>query len=39
MFKEYFNLTVKETIKTWSMMESIISILGLIGVFILNYFI
>jgi len=39
MFKEYFNLTVKETIKTWSVMETIISIVGLIGVFIINYFI
>ncbi|MCX6211835.1 MAG: gluconate:H+ symporter [Bacteroidetes bacterium] len=39
MFKEYFNLTVKETIKTWSIMESLVSVLGLIGVFILNYFI
>lgn len=39
MFKEYFNLSIKETIKTWSVMESIISIVGLGGVFILNYFI
>jgi Gnt-I system high-affinity gluconate transporter len=39
MFKEYFNLTVKQTIKTWSTMETIVSVVGLIGVFILNYFI
>lgn len=38
MFKEYFNLTVKETIKTWSIMETIVSVIGLIGVFIINYF-
>lgn len=38
MFKEYFNLTVKETIKTWSVMETIVSVAGLIGVFIINYF-
>ncbi|MCX6206568.1 MAG: gluconate:H+ symporter [Bacteroidetes bacterium] len=38
MFKEYFNLTVKETIKTWSVMETIVSVVGLIGVFILNSF-
>lgn len=38
MFKEYFNLTVKETIKTWSIMETIVSVVGLIGVFIINYF-
>ncbi|GAC1527813.1 MAG: gluconate:H+ symporter [Sediminibacterium sp.] len=38
MFKEYFNLSVKETIKTWSLMETIVSVTGLIGVFIINYF-
>jgi Gnt-I system high-affinity gluconate transporter len=38
MFKEYFNLTVKETIKTWSVMETIVSVVGLIGVFIINSF-
>ena len=38
MFKEYFNLTVKETIKTWSIMETIVSVVGLIGVFIINSF-
>ena len=36
MFKEYFNLTLKETFSTWTMMESIVSILGLIGVLALN---
>jgi len=39
MFKEYFNLTVKETLKTWSVMETIVSVVGLIGVFIINSFI
>ena len=38
MFKEYFNLTVKETLKTWSIMETIVSVVGLIGVFIINSF-
>jgi Gnt-I system high-affinity gluconate transporter len=38
MFKEYFNLTVKETIKTWSVMETIVSVVGLIGIFIINSF-
>lgn len=38
LFKEYFNLTIKETIKTWSIMESIISIVGLLMV-LLIYFI
>lgn len=39
MFKEYFNLSLKETFKTWTVMESLISVLGLAGVLILNYFI
>ena len=36
MFKEYFNLSIKDTIKSWSVMESIVSVVGLIGVLILN---
>lgn len=39
MFKEYFNLTLKQTFSTWTVMESIVSILGLVGVLILNRFI
>jgi gluconate transporter len=39
MFKEYFGLTIKETILSWSLMETIVSILGLIGVLLLNIFI
>jgi len=39
MFKEYFNLSVKDTMKTWSTMESIVSVVGLAGVFIINAFI
>ncbi|KQS36318.1 gluconate:H+ symporter [Pedobacter sp. Leaf194] len=36
MFKEYFNLSLKETFKTWTMMESIVSVLGLLGVLLIN---
>lgn len=39
MFKEYFNLSLKETFRTWTVMESIVSILGLLGVLLLNQFI
>ena len=39
MFKEYFNLTVKETLSTWTVMETIVGITGLVGVLILNLFI
>lgn len=36
LFKEYFNLTIGETIRTWSLMETIVSIVGLLGVLALN---
>ncbi|HVI49458.1 MAG TPA: gluconate:H+ symporter [Chitinophaga sp.] len=36
MFKEYFNLSVKDTIKTWSVMETIVSVTGLVGTLILS---
>jgi H+/gluconate symporter-like permease len=36
MFKEYFNLTLRQTFTSWTMMESIISILGIIGVLLLQ---
>lgn len=36
LFKEYFNLSVKDTIRSWSLMETIVGIMGLIGVLVLN---
>ena len=39
MFKEYFNLSLKQTFGTWTIMESIVSVLGLVGVLIINQFI
>ncbi|MFG1173299.1 gluconate:H+ symporter [Erwiniaceae bacterium CAU 1747] len=36
LFKGYFNLSVIETLKTWTVMETLISFLGLAGVLILN---
>ncbi|MDH6358119.1 gluconate:H+ symporter [Parabacteroides sp. PF5-9] len=39
LFKEYFNLSIKDTIRSWSLMETIVSIVGLVGVMILNIFI
>jgi Gnt-I system high-affinity gluconate transporter len=36
LFKEYFNLSVKDTLLTWTVMETLISITGLGGVLILN---
>jgi Gnt-I system high-affinity gluconate transporter len=39
MFKEYFNLNVKDTIRSWSVMETLVAVTGLGGVMILNLFI
>ena len=39
LFKEYFNLSVKETLSTWTIMETSIGISGLVGVLFLNQFI
>lgn len=36
LFKEYFNLTIKETLSTWTVMETSIGICGLLGVLALN---
>jgi len=36
LFKEYFNLTVKDTFRSWSVMESLVSFIGLAGVLLLN---
>lgn len=36
MFKEYFNLSIRDTIRSWSLMESIVSLTGLAGVLVLN---
>jgi Gnt-I system high-affinity gluconate transporter len=39
MFKEYFNLTMKQTILSWSIMETIVAVVGLLGVLLLNLFV
>ena len=38
MFKEYFNLSLKDTFKSWSVMETIVSVIGLGGVLLLDLF-
>ena len=37
LVKEYFGLTVGQTIKTWSVMETIISVMGLGLVLLLSH--
>jgi Gnt-I system high-affinity gluconate transporter len=39
MFKEYFNLSMRDTFRSWSLMETIVSVMGLIGVLIIDQFI
>jgi len=39
LFKEYFNLSIKQTFLTWTVMETIVSVTGLIGVLILSHFV
>ncbi len=39
MYKEFFNVSIKDTIKTWSLMETIVAVMGLIGVLILDLFV
>jgi Gnt-I system high-affinity gluconate transporter len=37
LYKEYFNLSIRQTIQSWSLMETIVSVCGLIGVLIIQY--
>jgi Gnt-I system high-affinity gluconate transporter len=37
LFKEYFNLSVRDTLRSWSMMETIVSVVGLAGVLLLDW--
>jgi len=39
LFKEYFNLSIKETLKSWTIMETSIGLSGLAGVMILSLFV
>jgi Gnt-I system high-affinity gluconate transporter len=36
LFKEYFNLSIKDTLKSWTIMETSIGVSGLIGVMALS---
>lgn len=39
LFKEYFNLSIKDTLRSWSLMETIVAIVGLAGVMLLSVFV
>jgi H+/gluconate symporter-like permease len=36
MFKEFFNLSMKQTFLSWTVMETTISLIGLAGVLLLS---
>ena len=38
IFKEYFGISVKDTFRSWSVMESIVSVVELFGVLAINQF-
>ncbi|MVN22056.1 gluconate:H+ symporter [Mucilaginibacter arboris] len=39
LYKEYFNLSIKNTLLSWSIMETLVAFIGLAGVLILNIFV
>jgi len=38
MFKEYFGLSLTDTFRTWTIMETLVSVMGLVGVLVLDQF-
>jgi H+/gluconate symporter-like permease len=38
MFKEYFNTTIGQTFRSWSVMEAVVSLVGLGGVLLMSLF-
>lgn len=39
MYKEYFNLSVRDTFRSWTAMETIVAVAGLAGVLVLDVFV
>jgi len=39
LFREYFQLSIRDTIKTWSVMDTLVSVTGLLGVLVLQWFV
>ena len=36
LFKEYFGVSVKNTLRSWTVMETILAVVGLAGVLVLQ---
>ncbi|HKJ68875.1 MAG TPA: gluconate:H+ symporter [bacterium] len=39
LVKEYFNLSIRETLLTWTVMETVVAVIGLIGALVLGVFV
>jgi Gnt-I system high-affinity gluconate transporter len=39
LYKEYFGVSIKDSLRSWTIMETILSVVGLIGVLVLEFFI
>jgi len=39
MFKEYFNLSLKDTFRSWTLMETLVGVVGIMGVLLLDKFV
>jgi GntP family gluconate:H+ symporter len=39
LFKEYFGLSIGQTIKSWSVLETVLSVVGIIVVLVLSIFV
>ena len=37
LYKEYFGVSVKDTLRSWTIMETILAVVGLAGVLLLQY--
>jgi Gnt-I system high-affinity gluconate transporter len=39
LFKEYFNVSIGDTLRSWTVMETIVAVVGLAGVLVLDRFV
>jgi Gnt-I system high-affinity gluconate transporter len=39
LFKEYFGVSIKDSLKSWTIMETLIAVVGLLGVLVIDHFI
>jgi len=38
LYKEYFGVSIKDSLRSWTIMETILAVVGLLGVLVLDYF-